>query len=184
MSLLAHQTRIGGTKLFLQTTGFEMQAEDTIVYIQVLDVILRLTSGRWDVKPWNYFDSFSEFLGLQGMRNVGNMLHANRFGEFEERCAGGVYMLTALTEWLSAHPEIRNNLSCYLRASEGIFEQCPFQWAGTALIGIHLTIPFMAMLLEHKVTQLQLLKILPQFYTDLQQNQPWMTCSQQFGHFG
>ena len=50
------------------------------------------------------------------------------------------------------------------------FEQsgiCKFLWAGAALIGIHLTTPFMSILLEHKVTPLKLLEVLPKLYSEL-----------------
>ena len=42
-----------------------------------------------------------------------------------------------------------------------------FLWAGSALIGIHVTVPFMSMLLNHWVTPRQLLVILPKLYVDL-----------------
>ena len=35
------------------------------------------------------------------------------------------------------------------------------------MIGIHLTVPLMSMILDHRVTPRQLLVILPQLYTDL-----------------
>ena len=44
---------------------------------------------------------------------------------------------------------------------------CKFLWAGAALVGIHVTSPFMSMLLEHKVTPRKLLDVLPQMYKDL-----------------
>ena len=44
---------------------------------------------------------------------------------------------------------------------------CKFLWAGAALIGIHLTTPFMSILLEHKVTPLKLLEVLPKLYSEL-----------------
>lgn len=101
------------------------------------------------------------------MRNVGHMLHANRFGEFEERCAGGVYLAETWVEWLEQFTEVRNTLSCYLRTVIGLMEICIFQWAAAALIGLHVTVPFMSMLLDYKATQRQLLQILPSLHSDL-----------------
>ena len=89
------------------------------------------------------------------------MLHANRFGEFEERCAGGVYMADAWIDWLNVNTDTRNQLSCYLRDTLGIMDQCKFLWAGAAIIGIQLTQPFISMLLDHKVTPRNLIDILP-----------------------
>ena len=40
------------------------------------------------------------------------MIHANRFGEFEERCAGGFYLadIRVELEWLAIHTDARNQL--------------------------------------------------------------------------
>ena len=46
-------------------------------------------------------------------------------------------------------------------------ELCKFLWAGAALVGIHITVPFMSMLLDHKVTPRKLLQVLPNLYKDL-----------------
>ena len=43
------------------------------------------------------------------------MLHANSFGEFEERCAGGLYLAKVWTEWLKTFSDARYQLACYLR---------------------------------------------------------------------
>ena len=85
------------------------------------------------------------------------MIHANRFGEFKERCAGGLYLADVWMEWLTLNTEVRNQLSCYLREVMCIMDQCKVLWAGSALIGLHLTAPFMSMLLDHKVTPRMLL---------------------------
>ena len=95
------------------------------------------------------------------------MLHVNRFGEFEEGCAGGVYLADVWVEWLDTFADVRNQLSCYLRAVCNLIDMSKFLWAGAALIGIHITVPFMSMLLNHRVTPRQLLAILPQMYLDL-----------------
>ena len=146
-----------------------MNLEDKVIVIQVLDCWLRITSIRWQVKPWNKYQQFTEFAEKKGIRNVGQMLHANRFGEFEERCAGGVYLADVWVEWLETFTDVRNQLSCYLRQVLGIMDQCKFLWAGAALIGIHVTRPFMSMLLDHKVSPRSLLVILPQLYKNLVQ---------------
>ena len=54
-----------------------------------------------------------------------------------------------------------------LREVAVLMDQCKFLWAGAALIGIHLTVPFMSMLLDHRVTSRQLLTTLPNLYSDL-----------------
>ena len=122
----SYQQTIGVEKLFPKTVGFEIEIEDKLIVVQVLDCWMRLTSIRWQIKPWNRYQSFTEFGEKRGIRNVGHMLHANRFGEFEERCAGGVYMADAWIDWLNVNADTRNQLSCYLRDTLGITDQCKF----------------------------------------------------------
>ena len=105
-----YQSHIGAAKLFPKTVGFEMNLEDKLIVVQVLDCWMRLTSIRWQARAWNRYSSFTEFAEKQGIKNVGHMMHANRFGEFEERCAGGVYLAKVWMEWL----DVRNQLACYL----------------------------------------------------------------------
>lgn len=144
-----------------------MNLEDKLIVIQVLDCWMRLTSIRWQSKPWNRYENFTEFAKRKGIKNVGHMIHANRFGEFEERCAGGVYLIETWMAWLQTFSDVHNQLSCYLRSVLSIMDMFKFLWAGAALIGIHITAPFMSMLLDHRVTPRKLLVILPQLYDDL-----------------
>ena len=163
-----YQGQIGRDKLFPETTGFEMNINDKTVVVQILDVWMRLTSIRWHGRMWNRYSDFTTFAEKHGVRNVGHMIHANRFGEFEERCAGGVYLSETWSLWLESYQDVRNTLSCYLRTVNGLMEICIFQWATAALVGLHITVPFMSMLLDHKATQRELLDILPRLYTDLE----------------
>ena len=162
-----YQSRIGADKLFPETTGFEMNINDKTIVIQILDVWMRLTSIRWHGRMWNRYNSFTTFAERRGIRNVGHMIHANRFGEFEERCAGGVYMAESWIAWIETFSDIRNTLPCYLRTVINLMDICVFQWAAASLIGLHVTPPFMSMLLDYKVTQRELLDILPNLYNDL-----------------
>ena len=120
-----------------------MNMEDKIAVIQILDCWMRLTSIRWQARAWNQYQSFTNFAEQRGY-NVGHMLHANRFGEFEECCAGGVY-LSEVWMWLETFSDVRNQLSCYLRTVPNLMEISRFLWAGSTLIGIHVTVPFMSM---------------------------------------
>ena len=83
---------------------------------------MRLTSIRWHRRILNCYNSFNRFTEERGIFNVGIMIHANIFSAFEERCAGGMYM---------ARMDI-----------------CIFQWAAESLKGLHVTTPFMSMLLD------------------------------------
>ena len=165
--LAEYQSSIGADKLFPKCVGFEMNLEDKLIVIQILDCWMRLTSIRWQARSWNRYSEFTDFAEKRGILNVGQMLHANRFGEFEVRCAGGLYLADAWKEWLETFTDVRNQLACYLREVSSLMDQCMFLWAGAALIGIHLTFPFMSMLLDHRVTARQLLVILPNLYQNL-----------------
>ena len=165
--LTTYQCLIGADKLFPKNVSFEMNIEDKLVVIQVLDCWMRLTSIRWQSKPWNRYSNFTEYAERRGIKNVGHMLHSNRFGEFEERCAGGLYLVETWKQWLACFTDVRNQLGCYLRSVMSILGVCKFLWAGAALIGIHVTSPFMSMLLDYKVTPLKLLDVLPKLHHDL-----------------
>ena len=165
--LTAYQCLIGSQKLFPKNVGFEMNIDDKLVVVQILECWMRLTSIRWQSKPWNRYNNFTEYAERRGIANVGHMIHANRFGEFEERCAGGLYLAETWEAWLRTFTDVRNQLGCYLRSVLGIMQMSKFLWAGAALIGVHVTAPFMSMLLEHKVTPRKLLEVLPKLYEDL-----------------
>ena len=159
--LLRYQESIGTDKLFPEATGFEMNVDEKIMIVQLLDIWMRLMPIRWHGRAWNKYELFTIFAELLGYRNVDHMIHANRFGEFEERCA------EVWVKWLESYQSIRNNLSCYLRSVLGLTDICVFQWCAAALVGLHLTAPFMSMVIDHKVTQRQLLVILPNLHKEL-----------------
>ena len=62
---------------------------------------------------------------------------------------------------------MRNQLACYLQGILSLMYLCKFSWAGAASVGIHLTLPFMNILLDHRVTPRRLLTFLPCLYNDL-----------------
>ena len=95
------------------------------------------------------------------------MIHANHFGEFEERCVGAVYVADIWMAWLDTFSDVRNQLVCFLCTVSNLMEMCKFFWAGSALVGIHITEPFMSMLLDHKLTPRQLLTVLPNLCNNL-----------------
>ena len=162
-----YQSYIGAAKLFPKTVVFEMNQEGTLIFIQILDCWMQLTSVRRQARTWNKYKSFTDFAEKRGIKNVGHMLHANRFGEFEERCAGALYLADTWLEWLDTFVDVRNQLACYLREVKQLTDQCKFLWCGAALVGLHVTLPFMSMLLEQRVTPRQLLAILPDLYLEL-----------------
>ena len=95
------------------------------------------------------------------------MIHANRFAEFEERCAGGVCLADVWMAWLDTFSDVRNQLPCFLHTVSNLMKIWKLLWAGSALVGIHGTVSFMSMFLDHKVAPRQLLTVLPRLYNDL-----------------
>ena len=57
--LNAYQYSIGQDKLFPKKISFEMNIEDKLSVVQVLDCWMRLTSVRWQSKPWNRYSLFT-----------------------------------------------------------------------------------------------------------------------------
>ena len=47
-----------------------------------------------------------------------------------------------------------------------LMEQCKFVWVGIDLVGLHVTMPFMRMLIDHKVAPRMLLEMQPNLYND------------------
>ena len=165
--LNVYQCSIGADKLFPKNVRFEMNIEDKLLVAQIVDCWICLTSERWQSKPYNRCSLFTEYAERQGIKNVGHMLHSNRFGEFEEQYVGGLYLADCWMTWLRTYAGVRNQLACYLRSVSGLIDMCKFLWAGAALVGIHVTTPFLSMLLEHKVTPRKLLDVLPELHKDL-----------------
>ena len=58
-------------------------------------------------------------------------------------------------------------MAIFLRDTQHLNEICMLLWLGPALLGIHLTEPYLALLIDKKATHLDLLKILPQLYQEL-----------------
>ena len=67
-----------------------------------------------------------------------------------------------LQDWI-----LMSGTYCCLLERQSLMEQCKFLWAGATLIGLHITIPFMSRLLDHRVTSHQLLSILQKLYDNL-----------------
>ena len=101
------------------------------------------------------------------MSNVGRELHGNRFGDLELCCAIGVYSLPTWVSFIETHPNIRNQLTTFIRETIHLADVCSVLWLGAALFGIHVTWPYMNLLLELEATHTDLLKILPEMYKQL-----------------
>ena len=58
-------------------------------------------------------------------------------------------------------------MAIFLRDTQHLNEICLLLWLGPALLGIHVTEPYLALLIDNQATHLDLLKILPQLYQEL-----------------
>ena len=99
--------------------------------------------------------------------NVGQELHGNRFGELEKCCAIGIYSLDLLINFVNVRCDIRNDLAIFLRDTQHLHDICLHLWLGSALFGIHLTEPYLALLIDRQANHLELLNIFPRLYQEL-----------------
>ena len=162
-----YQVAIGHDKMYPSITGFELDMNDKLLPKQILECFLRLTADRWQARSWNRFEGYTKFVTELGRLNLGQELHGNRFGDFEMCCAIGVYSLSTWINFVDSNSNIRNQLSIFLRDTMHLSDINLFLWLGPALLGIHLSEPYIFLLLELKVTHLELLTILPQLYEEL-----------------
>ena len=162
-----YQSALGHDKMYPSVTGFELDMNDKLLSKQILECFLRLTADRWQARSWNKYEEFTKFASENQKKNCGQELHGNRFGDLERSCAIGVYSLVTWVDFVNAYCNIRNQLSIFLRDTMHLSDICLFLWLGPALLGIHLTEPYIFLLLELKVTHLDLLQIFPQLSDEL-----------------
>ena len=96
---------------------------------------------------------------------MGQELHGNRFGELEKCCAIAVYSLPTWQDFVSSFPNIRNQLAIFLRDTVHLSPMCNFLWLGGALLGIHLTEPYLFMILDLNLSHNDFLKVLSALYS-------------------
>ena len=164
---LNYQEEMGHDKLYPSITGFELDVEDKGLIKQIMEMYLRLTADRWQARSWNRYEEFSIFYQERGVKNLGQELHGNRFGELEKCCAIAVYSLPTWKDFISSYTNIRNQLAIFLRDTVHLSDMCNFLWLGGALLGLHLTEPYMFMILDMNVSHNDLLVVLPKLYDDL-----------------
>ena len=164
---LRYQGLIGHDKMYPSITGFELDMEDKCLVKQILECFLRLTADRWQARAWNRYDAFTEFCKERGKKNLGQELHGNRFGDLERCCAIGVDAINMWVDFINVRADVRNDLAIFLRDTQHLGDICLHLWLGPALLGIHLTEPYLALLIDQQANHLDLLKILPQLYNEL-----------------
>lgn len=69
--------------------------------------------------------------------------------------------------WFDTFSNVRSQLACFPHTVSNLTEMYKFLWAGSIWIRIHVVVPFMSMLLDHKVKPRQLFTFLPSLCNDL-----------------
>lgn len=164
---MRYQSSIGHKKMYPSVTGFEMEMEDQCLVKQVLEGFLRLTADRWQARSWNKYEEYNKFCQIAQIINKAIELHGNRFGDLERCSAIGVYSLPTWISFVEQHPNIRNQLAIFLRDTAHLADICRVLWLGSALVGIHVTFPYLYMLLDLEVDHWKLLEVLPKLYRQL-----------------
>jgi hypothetical protein len=149
------------------SVGIELDMEDKCLVKQVLEEFLRLTADKWSARSWNKFEEYNQFCLQCDQTNQGRELHGNRFGDLELCSAIGVYSLDTWIKFIEVHSNIRNQLTIFLRETVHLADICKLLWLGAALFGIHVTFPYMSLLLDLEATHSDLLQILPRMYNQL-----------------
>ena len=129
-------------------TGFELDVEDKGFIKQIMEMYLRLTDDRWQAISWSRYEEYTIFCSESGVQNMGQELHGNRFGELDKCCAIAVCSLPTCQDFVSSYPNIRNQITIFLGDTVHLSPMCNFLWLGGALLGIHLTEPYLFMILD------------------------------------
>ena len=164
---LHYQSLVGYEKMYPEITGLELDMEGKCLIKQILECFFRLTADRWQARAWNKYEEFDQFCRDNHTINLSQQLHGNRFGELEKCCGIGLYLLEIWHKFIHKYSNVRNQLAIFLRDTSHLMDVCNFLWLGPALIGIHLTEPYLLLLIEKKVTHLDLLDILPKLHKEL-----------------
>ena len=70
-------------------------------------------------------------------------------------------------DFINVRADVRNDVAIFLRDTQHLGDICLHLWLGPALLGIHLTEPYLALLIDQQANHLDLLKILPVLYNEL-----------------
>ena len=71
-------------------------------------------------------------------------------------------------DFINVRSETRNDLAIFLRDTQHLNDICIILQLGPALLGIHLTEPYLSLLIDQKATHLDLLEVLPKLPSE-----PW-----------
>ena len=130
-------------------------------------MFLTVNCGWLGKRSWSIFPAYCKFVNDLGKLNLGQELHGNRFGDFEKSCAIGIYSTEMWVDFINGRREARNDLAIFLRDTQHLKDICFLLWLGPALLGIHLTEPYLSLLIDQKATHLDLLEGLLKLHSEL-----------------
>ena len=134
---------------------------------QIIERFLRLTVDHLGERSWSRFTAYCKFVKDLGKLNLGQELYVNRFADFEKCCAIDIYFIEMWVDFINVRSEARNDLPMFLRDTQYLKDICILLWLGPALLGIHLTEPYLSLLIDPKATHLNLLEVLPKLHSEL-----------------
>ena len=158
------ENQIGSDKIY---SSFLVNAttHHASVFEQYSDCITRLISPDFDHKSWNYSDEFKLFIAPR--KNLAVALKMERFNRFVYLCAVVLYIQDDVTAFLDKYDHITNTLACIVRSFESAEYLSVFCAVG-ALVGIHLTQPYLSITYYDPLKYQQLIPAMQTLYSDLQ----------------
>ncbi|XP_066926157.1 uncharacterized protein [Clytia hemisphaerica] len=118
----------------------------------------------FSAKPWNYSTHFGEF--IQPKENVSLSLKDSRFNRLPVCCISLIYLIDDIAAYLEKYSDILNNIAIIDRSFVQMEILKPI-FAAISLLGIHVTIPYHALLMNTETNYSLILKSFSQLYKEL-----------------
>ena len=115
-------------------------------------------------KPWNRYDQFCVF--IHPKKNESLTLKDHRFNRLMDCSLTALYHLDDIKQFLEKHSHVMNDMAILDRSFLEMDILKPI-FCATSLIGIHITRPFLALMLDTRTTYSTLLSAFPKLYENL-----------------
>ena len=157
------ESRVGKDKLYPKVMVNATITYDTVTE-QFLDIMMHFISKDFDHKPWNYAEPFGTHIAPK--KNEAVQLKKERFNRFAYSCACAVHHVEDLWTFLDKYKHITKNLECVLQAFQDV--DCLVTiLLPAAILGVHLTEPFLALTYSSDLTYRELLPAMQKLYENL-----------------
>ena len=131
---------------------------------QALDCTTRLINHDFDHKSWNKAKDFDEHISPKKNKSVS--LKDERFNRLTLTCAVTIFHFDDVGSFLTKYEHITNQLACIVRCFHDL-DFLKVLYVTGALIGLHLTEPFLSLTTSAKTDYAKLIPAMKQLYTDL-----------------